>query len=870
MMFSFSPFTKRLFFVVAFLSVLLSLYLYMAKPEVELMVDMASSVPSQAQLFYDTGTGFVETDSATIPVHSSSLESFENLTFSLPVKSLFNLRFDPLMNPGQVVIRSVAIRNRGKVIEKIAVSKLVPMNQMSIVSAAPDHIEFATAPAANDPQLRIRLDHELNVALLVRKQRVHSLAVVNGSLALAFVILAIIERLLAWRRIPGGVRKINAFVAKIAQRQSGDFMAIDAPAIWTYAGLLIFFLIGVSLNLNGSSEAVISNTYHRGGGARTLVGTPRESRSDEWAYETPAILNQYFRPDRFAVEDSVPGNHFVALASNIPVKHITTLLRPQFWPFFSLRIDYAYAMYWQAKGLILTAGVFTFLLWITGSTAWGLTGALWYFFSAFTQWTYSTPSALPETVGFVCSGTVLFCYLTVAQSGWRHIAAAVGAIVCAVDFAMCAYVPYLIPLAWIAVAMVAAWCVSHPKEIFRREGLWLRSGVILLSLSVAVSIGLNVWLRLKFALTALPATTFLGHRWATGGTMPLWIFGSHFLQWSETENHFPAMLGSLYGESGFLWLAPVTLFCITRLALSRFQKACLGALWTCGLLLLSWDLLPMPVWFGKVSALDLCAGERTLPALGLVNVVVVVLTAATLKPKELLENASAVWRNAIYYLSGFLALYLILAATDGKLGGFFSNLELVTTAASLALICVLMVLGKSRALAVALLIPHIVAFGAVNPVERGLRVYTRSALNRFAQSHRQLLSVKWLVYSNSIVSSGFFSAAGFSVYTGMRYLPDVDHLNLFARSGIDLNVMNQSGYLLSEPIAEPQKSAVSLERTGVIHWKVAANDSILKELGIRYVAFDMKPSPLLATGLVPVTDVAVDGFWMYQILGKDK
>ncbi len=67
--------------------------------------------------------------------------------------------------------------------------------------------------------------------------------------------------------------------------------------------------------------------------------------------------------------ETASGTDNVGLLAELPVKHVTTWLRPQFWPFFVLPADYAYAAWWQAKGLIMATGVFTLLLLITCNRA---------------------------------------------------------------------------------------------------------------------------------------------------------------------------------------------------------------------------------------------------------------------------------------------------------------------------------------------------------------------------------------------------------------------------------------------------------------------------------------------------------------------
>src|SRR5438067_1700659 len=76
----------------------------------------------------------------------------------------------------------------------------------------------------------------------------------------------------------------------------------------------------------------------------------------------------------------------------------------------------AYACYWQIKGLLLLTGTFSLLLLLTRSSLAAALGSLWYFFSAYTQWTYSWPTLLPEIMGLFGWMVCLSVYLTVGRS----------------------------------------------------------------------------------------------------------------------------------------------------------------------------------------------------------------------------------------------------------------------------------------------------------------------------------------------------------------------------------------------------------------------------------------------------------------------
>jgi hypothetical protein len=383
------------------------------------------------------------------------------------------------------------------------------------------------------------------------------------------------------------LRKWDEIFGKIAEISSlPEFIRFDSYAIWFYALCLAGFIVSGLADLNGSSIGVY-NSVGEGAPASILLGAPRAIRSDEWVYYTPDILNQSLRPDRFAVEHTQRGDHDASLIDNIPVKHVSTLFRPQFWPFFVLPVDYAFAFYWQFKALVLLLGVFTWLLLVTRSTFWSITGSLWCFFSPITQWCYSWSSELPEMIGLGCFAAVLFCFLTVGKNTRALIIAAWAFATCAIDLALCAYVPHLLPLAWLIVFFVAMWCVISRKAIFQRQYFGPRVLMILAAFLVIGIIGATVYSDLAVAIHGIENTEYPGKRLYAGASLSFQYFTSHFMQWTDTETHFPPALGNICEGSGCLWLAPITLLLAGRLSLTKFQKAALAALWCFSLLVLA-------------------------------------------------------------------------------------------------------------------------------------------------------------------------------------------------------------------------------------------------------------------------------------------
>ncbi len=834
-----------------------------------LTLDVASSTPSVSQLFFDIGRGFQEADSQTVNLNSNSLSEFQKLSFEIPHRSdITHLRFDPLTSAGTFIVKNVTVRSGSGILLRIPPEDIVPFHQIAERVQRGNEVLFSTTAGADDPGLSLRLREPLKRSR--RFNRVLHNSVFWSALVGAFllaVLLALNRKAVfsaaSWTA--ASLPRVNDLFARIAVRASTpEVLPLDSPAIWFCAACLFLFVMAVGLDLNGSSAGAYPAVYHHGAPAKILLGSPEQSRSDEWGYVTPDILNQALRADRFETFDSQLGSHSAALTGNIPVWHISTLFRPQYWAFFVLPADYAFAFYWQSKALVLVLGVFAWLLVLTRSTFWSVTGSLWYFFSPLTQWAYSWPSALPETIGFLLLATVMACCLTVEKRKPALLMEGVGLAVGSIEFALCSYPPHMIPLFWIAVFFFLAWCVAKRDVIFRREHAARRILAFACASAVVAAIGLVVFSDLRVAIAGIANTIYPGRRVINGGATRWFVLLSSFLAWTQKESRIPAALGNICEGSSYLWIAPVTLIILGRLKLSSFQTWALGTLWLSFGILSIWLLYPIPAAVGAILGLDRTGGARVFPALGLANVAIVVLCGAAMSNVQL-PVLQKKWLRAALAIVGFAAILFLLRAVNTKFDHFFSRPEVLLAAVMATGLTYLFLAHRRWAFAALLLVPQAIVFGRVNPIERGLPVFVDSDLRKFIGRNPDLLKGEWLVFSDSVVNAGFFAAAGAQVYGGTHYLPDIDHFPLFAAHHLNLDILNRDGYLNAHLRRPNEPVRVELPAAVIVQLDVRPGDPILKELGIKYAAFDFLPDENALSALRPLCAEPVDGYWLYAL-----
>jgi hypothetical protein len=821
-----------------------------------LVMEMSSTATSLAQIYYDRGANFLESDSVKLPVEAS--RSFRELRFPLPYKTILKLRFDPLQVAGTVEIRHIRIVDSGgRTLREIPPSEIKPFTEIKQLRESSGTVHIQTQDNATDAAVLVPLDKPVPLPRPFPSGRILLGLLLANSPILLFALVFTRPGFRA--RVARSASAVDRRFVLLAHRiGSPDFLTFDRVAVWFYALCAVLFLFNVALDLNGSSLDYNTRELHQYGPQTVLAGSAKGIRSDEWNFVTPDMFYQVFRQHPFDAKDTPLGASYASLLGNVPVRHITTLCRPQYWGFFVLPPNYAFSVFWQMKWLMMMTGVFTLMLVLTGSSWLSIAGALWLFFSACTQWTYSWPSMLPEMCGLFCFLLVLAMYLTVGRNRWMLFLSGVLLAACAVNFAMLAYVPHMLPYVCSGIFLFAGWLYSRRKQILAAPGRTQR----LTAMWVAVLLtGVLMGIFCKDAAPAIAgisATEYPGRRSMDGGQLWLPQFASHFFAPFEGENRFPPSMLNICESSGYMWLAPVTLLCWGAMkALSRERKIFLVCLWIPALLLLAWDTLPIPAAWGHLLLLDKLAAQRTLPAMGFLNmaIVILVLSAPEQRRKTSLD---------VRMLISVPLVLLSLAIANSLLDGYFTWGEILPIAAWLALLVGFLWDVRPKAFLITVLAPSVFFFGLINPVSRGATGITTSQLFRFVEEHKELRQGKWLVMAPES-RYGIFAACGLDSYSGMHYLPPVQDFKIFNAHGVPTKILNSGGMLVLKPIAPGQKISIESVAGGNVQWEVNPMDPLVKDLGIRYVAFEHEQPAAMLAGLKPLAELPVSGFWLYEV-----
>jgi len=514
-----------------------------------------------------------------------------------------------------------------------------------------------------------------------------------------------------------------------------------------------------------------------------------------------------------------------------------------------------------------------FLLFFRSSWA-AAAAALWLFFSHYSQWWYSTPCEMPEMVGLLGFTVTGACYLLVGRKLWVLLAVAALTAACAVNFALCLYLPFLIPLSWLGLALVLAFGVAQRKAVWRRAGRGARAGAVLLCLLLIGAVMAKYFVDARPAITALAGTSYPGQRLWDGGQAQVSMLLSHVMNFWESEHHFPPPLSNICVASGFYWFAPVLIGIalfrrrLPPAGLGRCSALAVGIVFC---VLLAWALVPLPARCGAFLFLNRVGFVGCFLTMGVANIFLTIqyLFLSPPPPSAPPARAAGAPRALLRQAALFAVLLALtlpaLVLMNVQMGHFWPLRGLLPAAGlfSLLLFCVLT--HRKMAFFLFLVCPLIFANTLVNPLDRGFGAIDDSGLHALA-ANRAYRQGGWIVFSRNTTAPGFFSANGFNVFNGCKYTPDLKALALLDPGRLYFPKYNQAAFFLARALPLDAPPSFAIPAVFIVEFGVSPADPALRQMHIRYAAFDRLPDPqvLAASGLIPLAQSPVDGFWLYE------
>lgn len=606
---------------------------------------------------------------------------------------------------------------------------------------------------------------------------------------------------------------------------------------WWWLAVTLLFLSCVALKLNGSSVGRWQKVLREPEPVRgLLVSTPKKIRSDEWVVWTPSILSQARQTPPFPIENSSLGYGRAPLLMSVPVAYYTTFFRPQLWGFFLFDFERGFSWYWCTKvfGLLLASA---WLLHQLGIRSRGLIafGALWIFFSSFVQWWFSSPAMLPEMVASwaICIGCVIVFWQEANR--WKLTLAALGFVFFGINFILCLYPPYQIPLVLLGVAVLAGFWMERRKSgppLCTRRGLMLvaASGVaILLAL-------LPFWIETWSTLQVVARTVYPAGRHNTGGGYALWQLFAGPIGFFESEDRIPPDFPNICEASNFYPFWPLALLGVVA-GRVRFRAGIPPLIVMLAAIIATLSLycvVRLPEWLLRATLLAHVHEARALLSIGLANILLVCLFLDRYR-KPLFGKYWALCGG----LSAALGLGVLFFGVNTRNAAFFADRTyLVVLVFTNAVLVTMFFWDRARRwLLPVFAVLLICSNGLINPVMRGLGPLTESAAFQEVDKIRAAdPEAKWIAFGD-YVTGQMVKATGAPVLNGTKIVPDLSFLRQLDPERKYENVYNRYAWIICAVQVFPEEVRFSLLQAEFYTIHLPPSLPILRDAGYRYYVF---------------------------------
>ena len=555
--------------------------------------------------------------------------------------------------------------------------------------------------------------------------------------------------------------------------------AIQRPYLLVLSIAAILFVVGVAGKFHFSSLGMWSSYNQKSGPIAGLVaGEPQGVRSDEWLLGVPWLLSQLNSNPPLQDKNVSVGAETSALLVGLPTKHWSAVFRPAQWGFFFLNTERGFSWYWMTRAVACFAALTLFFLALTdGALALSVAGALWIYFSAFTQWWFASVSELLLYFSAACAALRLIFVtprIPTALFGAAVFLLASG------GFALTLYPPFQVPLFYLGVCLLPL--LLRGVRPSRTPWFWSRVGT-LAALCLTTVVVVALFLRDNVQAVALMENTvYPGRRLSAGGGLSWQSYFTGFFAPFWTANAFPRQMGNICEASSFILMWPLAVVSLWRGASKGFIYL-IAPLIVYLALSAYWAYSGIPMWLAHASGWELVPPSRGIIGWGIGSVVLSILVtrfAERTRPgRGILVTLGCLGALVAYFLSQRELYVSTTALKDQTIlaAGFLGLvISIVWRAPLVMLLSVLAVC----------VYPH----GLVNPLMRGMRPILENPLVRAVSAFDESRVARWVVFDSS-EQAQLVKATGRKVLNGSQYLPHLRLMKKIDPAGAQQEIYNR-------------------------------------------------------------------------------
>ncbi len=563
------------------------------------------------------------------------------------------------------------------------------------------------------------------------------------------------------------------FTNKLKQRYK---LRQSLQSIWFFPLICLMGVIILSiLQISGTSAGIHYKDLYGPSSKdpHLIAGKPRSIRSDEWEWISLMTQSQA-RAQYPATNKSVGNGQDMRVIVDVPYKDWSVIFKPQNLGFLLLPFEIAFALKWWLLAYLLVMSVYFFVDILLPSRRLLAAGlATYFFFSPFIFWWYQSATIIPIAMSlFIIVTTIKLWEASREQKLWWSLLLAY----CLLCFSIVLYPPFQIPCAIAALTFLLGYFLEKRffrKSLINQNILYTGAALFIFALLTFSFIYTN-----RQAISATRQSVYPGKRMVLSGGFDKRAFFANFLD-SQLQSGAKAKgyIANQSEASNFLLLAPfLTLPSLFFLFQQKKREKPLD--WPLALVTACFSLfivrlfVPRTDIIFKILLLESVPHARLLIGIGLLSFMQLVLIIRHLKKYQpthtiLIAIVTSAFACIVNIWIGILTRQLYPAYIH-------QWFILIPLALLPALIILLLLLQKTYAALLFLLIFSLGSTGLIHPLYRGPGpLYQSNIVKSVSAIHLQNPNSRWAVVDNLVYENLAIAANSPSV-TGIYSYPQND------------------------------------------------------------------------------------------------
>ena len=642
-------------------------------------------------------------------------------------------------------------------------------------------------------------------------------------------------------------KKVNVPKKSIGQSEtpvtSQPFLILfdKKTKIFVFALLALYFILSIS-KIHTSNIANWDIVFGLKESESVISGEPRYIRMDEWMVSTPAALGQYNAG--LPISNQSLGDLNAPVVWGLPVKDISSALRPSIWSYFIFDIERAFAFSWNFNIFFFLISTFLLLMLLTRNKFWlSVTGTFFIFLSGGLQWwSYYIGIYMLYLNGMFIS----VAYLLYNRNRLPLILAAGIFILSVFGFIFNLYPPFQVPLVYLYTFLFIGFLLQRKNFTSIKEEWQLRAIVFSVAIVILGFFILHYYNLVKDTYAMILNTVYPGNRVSIGGSLKDGKLFADFFTLFITDTNFPKAWLNICEASGFIMFFPIVFYAIGYYFIKTKKTdpmlICLSVFVIIGLL---YVLVGFPTFLSKLTLFSMSPDYRALPIIGAGNCFLLICYLSSNRLEYKNEKISWVEFGVLAALI-FVFMRIVSSLVNKATENFFTPAQ-VNIATALIMIAYLLARYKNFQYAKPalyfLLIGMTIRNLNVHPLTKGLGpILDNPLIQASSEIHKKDPAARWAVFG-SVSLTNLIKATGINMLNAVKFVPPMKDMKVLDPTGANAFTYNRYAWMtMATAIANDTVVFQKTFNEGyTIHMDPCSPK--LKQLNVKYIVFDYVPKP---------------------------